>query len=992
MATTVTFNGVNYSIPAVNEEGWQALSNYLIALAGAQPSGGGADHNIRVSTNATTTVAVTDYAVLINHAGAATVNLPAGVEGQVFYIGDASGLAGTNNITINRNGGNTILGGTSVVLSTNSGVIGIQFSGGNWYRIAQTFPTSVTGPSSSVNNGLMLWNGTAGNLAKDLGVGSANQVLLTNGTTPSFGQITNAYIDPNAAIAHSKLAPMSGGSVLMGNASNVPTATALSGDITVDSSGVTAISSGVIVNADVNASAAIAYSKLNLAGSIVNADVSASAAIAYSKLALSGSVVNADINASAAIARSKLASGTADHVLINNGSGGMSSEAALATSRGGTGLTTIGSAFQLLRVNVSATGLEFATISGLGDVTGPGSSATNGVVLFASTTGKAIKDGGAPSGVGQLYGAPFGSPQWTNQASSFAFTDTTDQLQLGPTPTGTIINAAAKATLSTYTIPDVGTTADFVMSAGAQTIAGAKTFSSLLTAGAGITVTGGSAANNSLWVASNVLRQRGGTSGWAVDNTSGNAILSATDAGEFSLAPRAAISLSGAADQRLSFLSNSTSGEGFSIVAKSSTLTGNRALSLYSMGQDADQAGDMVFDVRTSANAAFTTTTFDAFRFRHAGTNILTGTRAGAWTLGPAVNLNYNAGPHLFAGNIAVRTPTSPNTDQSGRFEISTNASLGVRGNRYSTTLGGASIALNSRSSNTAACFEVLTNKAGDALDTGVGTILWANQNGAWTLGPASFTSTSGAFATVNGGMYSVTSTSATGSWESAIRKECFAALNNNAAYIAMGKSASNTVGIYAATSNGTILGAILWNGVGSTNNSLASANNAAYISCIQDGAAGTIGVPGRIEFGTSNAGGGSTAKGGISSAGAWTLGPAAGAKIKINGHLEIPRTDVATSGTITNYALGAAGSIKFTSGSAKTLDTVAGDGADGRLLYIINTGGTLTILDNSSAAGLSANRFLTGSGASITITTEGAVTAMYDAGNNKWRVVSIVN
>jgi hypothetical protein len=126
--------------------------------------------------------------------------------------------------------------------------------------------------------------------------------------------------------------------------------------------------------------------------------------------------------------------------------------------------------------------------------------------------------------------------------------------------------------------------------------------------------------------------------------------------------------------------------------------------------------------------------------------------------------------------------------------------------------------------------------------------------------------------------------------------------------------------------------------------------------------------------------------------AGAWTLGPAAGAKIKINGHLEIPRTDVATSGTITNYALGAAGSIKFTSGSAKTLDTVAGDGTDGRLLYIINTGGTLTILDNSSAAGLSANRFLTGSGASITITTEGAVTAMYDAGNNKWRVVSIVN
>lgn len=61
-----------------------------------------------------------------------------------------------------------------------------------------------------------------------------------------------------------------------------------------------------IVNADVNTAAAIAYSKLNLSGSIVNADISASAAIAYSKLNLSNSIVNADINSAAAIAYSKL--------------------------------------------------------------------------------------------------------------------------------------------------------------------------------------------------------------------------------------------------------------------------------------------------------------------------------------------------------------------------------------------------------------------------------------------------------------------------------------------------------------------------------------------------------------------------------------------------------------------------------------------------------------------------------------------------------------
>jgi len=72
---------------------------------------------------------------------------------------------------------------------------------------------------------------------------------------------------------------------------NTPDATAsvkgkiqLAGDLagTADSP---QIASGVIVNADVSASAAISYSKLSLTSSIVNADISGSAAIALSKLA-----------------------------------------------------------------------------------------------------------------------------------------------------------------------------------------------------------------------------------------------------------------------------------------------------------------------------------------------------------------------------------------------------------------------------------------------------------------------------------------------------------------------------------------------------------------------------------------------------------------------------------------------------------------------------------------------------------------------------------
>jgi hypothetical protein len=58
---------------------------------------------------------------------------------------------------------------------------------------------------------------------------------------------------------------------------------------------------------------------------LVNADVDAAAAIAYSKLNLLDSIVDADINSAAAIARSKIATGTAHGLLVND-SGGLVSE------------------------------------------------------------------------------------------------------------------------------------------------------------------------------------------------------------------------------------------------------------------------------------------------------------------------------------------------------------------------------------------------------------------------------------------------------------------------------------------------------------------------------------------------------------------------------------------------------------------------------------------------------------------------------------------
>jgi hypothetical protein len=107
------------------------------------------------------------------------------------------------------------------------------------------------------------------------------------------GAIVNADVNASAAIAYGKLAL---------------TTSIVNGDIS--SSAAIAYSklalTGSIVNADVNSSAAIAYSKLNLSASVVNADIASGAAIAYAKLNLAASIVNADVSGSAAIAYSKL--------------------------------------------------------------------------------------------------------------------------------------------------------------------------------------------------------------------------------------------------------------------------------------------------------------------------------------------------------------------------------------------------------------------------------------------------------------------------------------------------------------------------------------------------------------------------------------------------------------------------------------------------------------------------------------------------------------
>jgi len=168
--------------------------------------------------------------------------------------------------------------------------------------------------------------------------GTVTSTMILDGT------ILDADINASAAIAFSKLASLASARILVGNASGVPTSTVVTGDVTITNAGVTAIASNVIVNADINSAAAIAYSKLALASGIVNTDVSASAAIAGTKISPDFGSQNLTTTGNITATNHIAASGTATTPSIQVGNGttykpGIYSPGTdqLAISTGGTG-------------------------------------------------------------------------------------------------------------------------------------------------------------------------------------------------------------------------------------------------------------------------------------------------------------------------------------------------------------------------------------------------------------------------------------------------------------------------------------------------------------------------------------------------------------------------------------------------------------------------------------------------------------------------------
>jgi hypothetical protein len=149
MPTLVNWNGTAYSIPNVSELNWSSLSAFLIDLGTNAAISQEADQAIRVAlTTPVTVAAATDYAVVtdLTAPGAVAVNLPAGVDGQIFVVVDGKGDAATNNVTITPAAG-TIGGAATIVLTHNRQTVMLQYHAGttDWKVLANTlFPGTIT--------------------------------------------------------------------------------------------------------------------------------------------------------------------------------------------------------------------------------------------------------------------------------------------------------------------------------------------------------------------------------------------------------------------------------------------------------------------------------------------------------------------------------------------------------------------------------------------------------------------------------------------------------------------------------------------------------------------------------------------------------------------------------------------------------------------------------------------------------------------------------
>ncbi len=141
----------------------------------------------------------------------------------------------------------------TVLLPNSSGVLAIFDPGASDAELATalTVVPSELNLLDAITRGSIIHGNSSGATAL-LAKGAANTVLKSDGTDISYGLIGNANIDASAGIALTKLESLSSANIIVGNGSNVASAVAVTGDIAISNTGLTTIQADAVEGSMLN--------------------------------------------------------------------------------------------------------------------------------------------------------------------------------------------------------------------------------------------------------------------------------------------------------------------------------------------------------------------------------------------------------------------------------------------------------------------------------------------------------------------------------------------------------------------------------------------------------------------------------------------------------------------------------------------------------------------------------------------------------------------